>query len=215
MSADDDIAEDMADVDPTPIDHPVDNEALETAVNETAEQVVDSTKQQHFYSKEEDLSQTQPRKRIRRAGKVEVPRKLPKIEDDLQPHMNPEIQAIAEDNSDPVRQEAAVRVLAAEAAIPKVVSKHEEKWNWMFERLLEFQQKFKHTNVPQMYSDAPRLGRWVHYQRVEYWVFQDTGTLNDIELRKVTFWNISLKCATSNETGGGKSVQTVFESLKV
>jgi hypothetical protein len=216
MSTDDDIAEDIADVDPTPLDHPVDNEALETAVNETAEQVVDAAKQQQYpYSKEEDLSQTQPRKRIRRAGKVEVHRKLPKMDDDLQPHMNPELQAIAEDNSDPVRQEAAVRVLAAEAAIPKVISKHEEKFNWMFDRLVEFQQKFKHTNVPQMYSDAPRLGRWVHYQRVEYWVFQDTGTLNDIELLVVTFGMFSSNALHRMKQVKGKSVQTVFEGLKV
>lgn len=178
MSTDDDIVE-IADVDPTPIHHPVDSEALETAVNETAEQVADAAKP-FSYSKEEYLAQRQPRKRIRRAGKVEISRKLPKMDEDQQPPMNPEIQALADDNSDPVRQEAAARVLAAEAAIPKVISKHEEKWNWMFDRLVEFQEKFKHTNVPQMYSDAPRLGRWVHYQRVEYWVFQETGTFNRI-----------------------------------
>ena len=61
----------IADVDPTPIHHPVDNEALETAVNETAEQVADVAKP-YAYSKEEYLAQRQPRKRIRRAGKVEI-----------------------------------------------------------------------------------------------------------------------------------------------
>jgi len=313
------LNEEMANVDPTPIDHPVDNEALATAVHETvAEQVgmdsmikeedvddeeehhqqaqqhqepqepqMEDQEQHHHHhevhsqphesplphvvvhpdysygspttttplpiptdiptttittdstnnnqnndntTKEEILAQTQPRKRVRRAGKVDVSRKVPKMEvmedqdhdeDDGPPHHhstiaggtsnhhhrpthhqvhhpnhhlhhhtmnshhhqhhhhhgnNPEIQALAEDPSDPIRQEAAARVLAAEAAIPKVISKHEEKWNWMFDRLVEFRDKFKHTNVPQMYADAPRLGRWVHYQRVEYWVFQDTGT---------------------------------------
>ena len=216
----DDLHESFVNIDPTPIHHPVDNEALETAVHETVEHVgevdgvVDHPKhddhqhhqqQQHYpfsTSKEEDLAQTQPRKRVRRAGKVEISHKFRKLEEDdnnnnnddddigggddedrrhhqflrtTTRHSTLEIQALADDPSDPVRQEAAARVLAAEAAIPKVISKHEEKWNWMFDRLLEFREKFHHTNVPQMYADAPRLGRWVHYQRVEYWVFQETG----------------------------------------
>ena len=253
----DDMHESFVNVDPTPIHHPVDTEALEKAVHETAEQVgveggvvMDSTQQHHHdqdlhhhhqhhhqepqqqhehhqeqqqqqqqqeehypfsTTKEEDLAQTQPRKRVRRAGKVEISHKVRKMEEDdhdeggggsggvgvgvghedddvegdyrrhlflrtTTRHSTLEIQALADDPSDPVRQEAAARVLAAEAAIPKVISKHEEKWNWMFDRLLEFREKFNHTNVPQMYADAPRLGRWVHYQRVEYWVFQETGT---------------------------------------
>lgn len=49
----------------------------------------------------------------------------------------------------------------------KVVStKHDEKWNTMFERLVEYKEKHDgSTNVPQCYDDCPKLGRWVHYQR--------------------------------------------------
>merc|ERR1740117_1361200 len=57
----------------------------------------------------------------------------------------------------------------------KVLSKHDEKWNGMFVKLLEFKEKNKNTLVPQCYNQDARLGRWVHYQRVEYWIFQQTG----------------------------------------
>lgn len=168
MTGDEEIAE-IAGVDPTPIDQPVDNEAIETAVNETAEQVAESTK-------EEDLAQVHQRKRIRRVGKIEVLRK-PAVAGDSSyvQTPDPEIEALAADDSDPVRQEAATRLLAAEAAIPKVVSKHDEKWDFMFSKLMDFKLRFKHANVPQMYSEGPRLGRWAHYQRVEYWIYQETG----------------------------------------
>jgi hypothetical protein len=57
----------------------------------------------------------------------------------------------------------------------KVHSKHDEKWNDMFSKLVEFKQQFKTTLVPQCYDQEPRLGRWVHYQRVEYWLYQSKG----------------------------------------
>jgi hypothetical protein len=57
----------------------------------------------------------------------------------------------------------------------KVHSKHDEKWNAMFYKLVEFKQQFKTTLVPQCYDQEPRLGRWVHYQRVEYWLHQSKG----------------------------------------
>ncbi|GKY96352.1 hypothetical protein MPSEU_000594900 [Mayamaea pseudoterrestris] len=82
--------------------------------------------------------------------------------------------------------------LAIEIAGAGVIySKHDEKWNAMFQKLADYQKKHGHTLVPQCYHDDPRLGRWVHYQRVEYWLFQASGTgkitperikrLNDIE----------------------------------
>jgi hypothetical protein len=65
----------------------------------------------------------------------------------------------------------------------KVLSKHDEKWNGMFVKLLEFKEKNKNTLVPQCYNQDARLGRWVHYQRVEYWIFQQTGTAKITEER--------------------------------
>lgn len=65
----------------------------------------------------------------------------------------------------------------------RVLSKHDEKWNAMFVKLLEFKEKNKNTLVPQCYTDDQRLGRWVHYQRVEYWIFQQTETAKITEER--------------------------------
>jgi hypothetical protein len=49
-----------------------------------------------------------------------------------------------------------------------VTSKHDEKWNAMFLRLLEYKKNHNgSTAVPQCYHDDQALGRWVHYQRVE------------------------------------------------
>jgi hypothetical protein len=47
----------------------------------------------------------------------------------------------------------------------KVLSKHDERWNAMFEKLIEYKQQNNSTQVPQCYDNDPRLGRWVHYQR--------------------------------------------------
>jgi hypothetical protein len=53
-------------------------------------------------------------------------------------------------------------------ALIRVTSKHDEKWNAMFLRLLEYKKNHDgSTSVPQCYHDDPALGRWVHYQRVE------------------------------------------------
>lgn len=51
-------------------------------------------------------------------------------------------------------------------------TKHDEKWHEMFQKLVQYKKFFNHTRVPQCYDQDPRLGRWVHYQRVEYWLFQ-------------------------------------------
>ena len=58
---------------------------------------------------------------------------------------------------------------------PVSLSKHDKKWNALFEKLLEFKKKNNHTMVPQVYKDDPNLGRWVHYQRVEYWLLMAEG----------------------------------------
>jgi selenocysteine-specific translation elongation factor len=57
----------------------------------------------------------------------------------------------------------------------KVQSKHDEKWNKMLEALVEFKKEHNSTMVPQCYDQDQRLGRWVHYQRVEYWIYQTSG----------------------------------------
>ena len=42
----------------------------------------------------------------------------------------------------------------------------DEKWEEMFRQLKEFQKEHGHCNVPQQYKKNPKLGVWVHYQRV-------------------------------------------------
>ena len=50
----------------------------------------------------------------------------------------------------------------------------------MFVKLEQFRNQHNTTLVPQCYDQDPRLGRWVHYQRVEYWIYQQSGTLRNI-----------------------------------
>ena len=38
----------------------------------------------------------------------------------------------------------------------RVLSKHDEKWNGMFGKLLEYKEKNKNTLVPQAYKEEPR-----------------------------------------------------------
>ena len=57
----------------------------------------------------------------------------------------------------------------------RVLSKHDEKWNHMFQKLVAYKEAHNSTLVPQCYDSEPRLGRWVHYQRVEYWIAQQNG----------------------------------------
>jgi len=105
------------------------------------------------------------RKRVRRVGKAE-PRKFVKID--------PSTAAAAAGEAAAV--DAAARPDGAPMPTRRVLSKHDEKWNNMFDRLLEYKKANNHTLVPQCYHDDPRLGRWVHYQRVEYWIYQQSGT---------------------------------------
>lgn len=62
---------------------------------------------------------------------------------------------------------AATATSSTGSGLVKVApTKHDEKWNTMFERLVEYKEKHEgSTNVPQCYDDCPKLGRWVHYQR--------------------------------------------------
>jgi hypothetical protein len=58
----------------------------------------------------------------------------------------------------------------------RVLSKHDQKWLDMLAKLVEYIKQNGNTAVPQCYHDDPQLGRWVHYQRVEYWIYQQTGS---------------------------------------
>jgi hypothetical protein len=51
-------------------------------------------------------------------------------------------------------------------------SRHDIKWNEMFNRLDEYKAEHGNCLVPQNYKTDGRLGRWVHYQRVEFWMLK-------------------------------------------
>jgi len=145
------------------------------------------------------------KKRVRRVGKTPT-RKIAKLNEGSTPmnfgtHVPVEGTTVADANGNSVATAAAVEGLKSaendmtiavtmdtlESDIPnqtqRVLSKHDEKWNAMFVKLLEFKEKNKNTLVPQCYTDDQRLGRWVHYQRVEYWIFQQTETAKITEER--------------------------------
>lgn len=52
-----------------------------------------------------------------------------------------------------------------------VTNKHDEKWNDMYRTLQDYKRAMGDCNVPQNYKDSVKLGRWAHYQRIEYWLF--------------------------------------------
>jgi Helicase associated domain len=92
---------------------------------------------------------------------------------------------------------------------PVVSTKHDEKWNKSFDKLLEYKAKHGTTMVPQCYQDDARLGRWVHYQRVEYWLFQQTGNA------KITKERINRLNAIGFEWDPQKATwNSMFEKLK-
>ena len=41
-------------------------------------------------------------------------------------------------------------------------------WEERHQQLVDFKDKFLHTNVPQKYAENNRLGRWVNKQRINY-----------------------------------------------
>jgi hypothetical protein len=201
MSADEEIAE-IHGVDPTPIHHPVDDEAIASAVNEAAAEVgdhdhpddggdgiimdeedphpnsssnvttiveqepqpdaadgeghTDSTTAadaantttttispddglppSDLYSPDNPKT---PKKRSRRVGKVAVVRKVPKLSEVssasvgvvMDPTVPPPPIGEVEGGT-----ETAAAAMATEL-IPRVLSKHDEKWNGMFKELLDF-----------------------------------------------------------------------------
>eukprot|EP00542_Grammatophora_oceanica_P009752 CAMPEP_0194039162 /NCGR_PEP_ID=MMETSP0009_2-20130614/11322_1 /TAXON_ID=210454 /ORGANISM="Grammatophora oceanica, Strain CCMP 410" /LENGTH=541 /DNA_ID=CAMNT_0038681903 /DNA_START=54 /DNA_END=1679 /DNA_ORIENTATION=- len=72
----------------------------------------------------------------------------------------------------------------------------DERWNENLKRLVTFKNKFNHTNVPIKYTDdgdnedadgLVHLGSWVHHQRKEYRIYQNTNG----EAGKMTPWRIA------------------------
>jgi Helicase associated domain len=83
----------------------------------------------------------------------------------------------------------------------RVLSKHDEKWRNMFEKLVKYMDLNGNTAVPQCFHDDPQLGRWVHYQRVEYWIYQQTGSgkITDARINRLNSigfeWNPQQVCS--------------------
>jgi len=142
------------------------------------------------------------KKRVRRVGRTPT-RKIAKLEEKIPP-VTPVVEG-GETNNLEVAAAAVDAATVAIGAVPEtptamestapaimvpqqpanqgVLSKHDEKWHAMFQKLIEYKERNKHTLVPQCYTEDPRLGRWVHYQRVEYWIFQQKGTAKITEER--------------------------------
>jgi hypothetical protein len=118
----------------------------ETAHTNTSEEKEEEGEEE--IAKEKKKPRVTGEKRNRRVG-IPSPRKDAKLEDPSQP--------AGDDNA------------------YKVQSKHDEKWNKMLEALVEYKKEHNSTMVPQCYDQDQRLGRWVHYQRVEYWIYQTSG----------------------------------------
>lgn len=57
---------------------------------------------------------------------------------------------------------------------PRKYSKHDQKWEDMYKELVKYKEEHNSMLVPQCYKPNRKLGRWVHYQRVEYWTYQQT-----------------------------------------
>jgi hypothetical protein len=58
--------------------------------------------------------------------------------------------------------------LDGEADVNKVVVSHDTKWEIMFDRLVEFKNKYGHCLVPNRYKNDNKLGSWVSTQRKQY-----------------------------------------------
>lgn len=41
---------------------------------------------------------------------------------------------------------------------------YDKQWDGMFQRLLDFKQKYGHCNVPKRFPEDAKLGTWVHTQ---------------------------------------------------
>ena len=48
------------------------------------------------------------------------------------------------------------------------VSRYDEMWMGMFQKLVEYEKQHNNTLVPRTYNGDPKLGTWVSYQRHAY-----------------------------------------------
>ncbi len=168
--------EEIADIDPTPIHHPVDDDAIASAVKDAAAEVADETMDHEFDSDvihhqdevevedervnnddhdndktsiKEDEARTAdseniramilkedeerinkskaPKRRARRVGKVPV-RKVPKLGE----------PPVLEERVEPPVVEEIVAEPSVVDTLPRVLSKHDEKWNSMLRELEAF-----------------------------------------------------------------------------
>lgn len=159
-------------VDPTPIHHPVDDEAIASAVQDATGDVEDGTMdhEEHHHGADDgskldddkdekhdsstsmlpDLSspprKNPNRKRARRVGRIAVVRKVARLSEAAA------VQGVVSETQhggeapphDGVGETSADKVAAHPPApipvdtLPRVLSKHDEKWNAMFQELLDF-----------------------------------------------------------------------------
>jgi hypothetical protein len=141
-----------AKVEEKPADESKDDAKVEEATTEADEAKVedkpaDASKDADPASttKAKDKPKKDTKKRIRRVGKT-TPRKVPKLEEAATPTSMAGTPAASEtpggDASATTSGEAAEAVAAAAASlpesIPRVLSKHDEKWNGMLDKLVAF-----------------------------------------------------------------------------
>ena len=116
------------------------------------------------------------KKRVRRVGRTPT-RKIPKLEEKIATPL----AGIGDNNSNADSAQVAVAAAVVDAAAAAigavsetagavsmestvaqppanqgVVSKHDEKWHAMFQKLIEFKERKKNTLVPQCYTEDPR-----------------------------------------------------------
>jgi hypothetical protein len=125
-------------------------------------------------SNEKPIPAKETKKRVRRVGRTPT-RKIAKLEENVTPS-----QDVSVGDSNNATVAAAVdAATAAIGAVPEtasavamgaaptiavvpppasqgVLSKHDEKWHAMFQKLMEFKERNKHTLVPQCYTEDPR-----------------------------------------------------------
>ena len=115
------------------------------------------------------------KKRVRRVGRTPT-RKIPKLEEKATPSLDTGVSdennvhvaaavdaATAAIGAAPVPETAGTIAIASSSTIavgpPQtsqgVLSKHDEKWHAMFQKLLEYKERNKHTLVPQCYAKDP------------------------------------------------------------
>lgn len=192
------------------LDSALDDTNKDATVTDVKEEIyaeqVDGSTETIADVKVEQSNQTQiptkeSKKRVRRVGRTPT-RKIARLDEKMTLSLDVGIG----DNNDTHTSAAADAATVAISVVPEaagdvamgtsstlavapppsnqaVLSKHDEKWHGMFQKLMEFKERNKHTLVPQCYTEDPRLGRWVHYQRVEYWIFQQKGTAKITEER--------------------------------